>query len=215
MGRWSLPLILLLAAPASLRAQDRSPRLDLSMPAQIVAGVGAPTVSLKAVLAEGHRRELLGAGWPTALHCRVELWKRGRIFFFDRESVVDWDLFVEYVPATRLYHVRRKQDGRIDDLGQFPTIEEAEQIVDRPYRVPLAPKSSGKRYYYAFSLDVSTLSGNDLDAWQRWVRGDARPAIRGDSSRITALQRGVGSLLSRVLGGETQHYEVRAAFTAG
>ena len=216
MGRWSLPLILLLAAPWSLRAQEKSPRPELSMPSQIVAGVDAPTVSLANMLSEGHRRELLSFGWPTVLHCRVELWKRSRILiFFDRESVVEWDLTVEYIPATRLFHVWRQQEGKLDDLGQFPTIEEAEQIVDRPYRVPLSPKSHGARYYYAFNLDQSTLSGNDLDAWQRWVRGQAKPAIRGDSSRITALQRGVGALFSRVLGGETQHYEVRAAFTAG
>ena len=185
------------------------------MPPQIVAGVDAPSVSLANMLSEGHRRELLSAGWPTVLHCRVELWKRSRIFFFDRESVVEWDLTVEYIPATRVYHVWRQQEGKLDDLGQVSTVEEAEQFVDRPYRVALTPKSAHARYYYAFSLDQSTLSGNDLDAWQHWVRGDARPAIRGDSSRITALQRGVGSLLSRVLGGETQHYEVRAAFTAG
>jgi hypothetical protein len=153
--------------------------------------------------------------WPTVLHCRVELWKRGFIVF-DRESVVEWDLIVEYVPATQAYHVGRRQDGRLEDLGQFATIDEAEQVVDRPYRVPLSPRSSGRRYYYAFSLTLETLTGSDLDAWQRWVRGDAEPAIRGKGSPITALQRGVGSLLSRVLGGETQHYEKRSGvFTAG
>lgn len=215
MGRWSLPLILFLAASSSLRAQDKSPRLELSMPPQVVAGVDAPSVSLANMLSEGHRRELLSAGWPTVLHCRVELWKRSRIIFFDQESVVEWDITVEYIPATRLYHVWRQQEGKLDDLGQFSTVEEAERIVDRPYRVPLTPKRHGSRYYYAFNLDQSTLSGNDLDVWQRWVRGQAKPAIRGDSSRITALQRGFGVLFSRVLGGETQHYEVRAAFTAG
>ena len=214
MGRWSLLLILLLAAPTLLRAQDGSPRLQLSMPDQIMARVDAPTVSLTDVLVEGHRRELLGAGWPTVLHCRVELWKRGLIFF-GRESVVDWDVIVEYMPASRLYHIRRQQDGKVDDLGDVRTIEEAEQIVDRPYRVPLTPTSSHARYYYSFSLDLATLSGSDLDAWQRWVRGDAEPAIHGKASPITALQRGIGSLLSRVLGGETQHYERRSAFTAG
>jgi len=166
------------------------------------------------MLSEGHRQELLAAGWPTVLHCRVELWKRGLIFF-TRESVVDWDLIVEYVPATRLYHVRRQQKGKIGELGRVATIADAEQIIDRPYRVPLPPRSQGAQYYYSFSLDLSTLSLNDLDAWQRWVRGDAEPAIRGKKNPLTAIQRGIGSLLSRVLGGETQHYERRSAFTAG
>jgi hypothetical protein len=215
MGRWSLPLILLLAATSSLRAQDGSPRLQLSMPASIVARVDAPTTSMRDVLAESHRRELLDAGWPTVLHCRVELWKRG-LLFFGPESAVGWDLIVEYVPATKVYRIQRQQDGKVERLGQFSTIDEAEQIIDQAYHAPLSPKSKGGRYYYVFSLDLETLRGSDLDAWQRWVRGEAEPAIRGKGSPVTALQRGVGSLLSRVLGGETQHYEKRSGtFTAG
>ena len=213
MGRWSLPVILMLLAARPLRAQDGSPRLDLSTPAVITAHVDAPTVSMREVLAEGHRRELLNAGWPTVLHCRVELWKRG-LFFYDLESSVAWDLIVEFVPATKVYRVQRQQDGKLQSLGQFTTIDEAEQVIDRPWRVPNSPTSKGARYYYVFSLDLQTLSGSDLDAWQRWVRGDAEPAIRGKASPVTALRRGLGSLLSRVLGGETQHYEKRAAFTA-
>src|SRR5258708_28892494 len=116
MGRWSFPLLLPLAALSFLRAQEKSPRLELSMPAQIVAGVDAPSVSLANMLSEGHRRELLSAGWPTVLHCRVELWKRSRIFFFDRESVVQWDLTVEYIPATPLYPVWRQPEGKLHHL---------------------------------------------------------------------------------------------------
>src|SRR2546430_6302833 len=138
MGRWSPALILLLAAP-SLRAQDRSPRLELSLAAQVTAGVDAPTVALANTLSEGHRRELLSNGWPTVLHCRVELYKRSFIFF-EPEGAVEWELTVEYIPATRLYHVTRQQEGKFDDLGQFSSIEEAEKVVDRPYRVPLSPK---------------------------------------------------------------------------
>jgi hypothetical protein len=183
------------------------------MPPSIVARVDAPIVSFRDVLAEGHRRELLNAGWPTVLHCRVELWKRGMLFY-DQESTVSWDVIVEFVPATRVYRVQRRQDERLEALGQFATIEEAEQIIDKPYRVPPSPNAKGGRYYYQLSLDLQTLSGSDLDAWQRWVRGDAEPAIHGKASPIGALRSGLGSLFSRVLGGETQHYEKRAAFTA-
>src|SRR3954469_31756 len=214
MGRWPFHLVLILVAALPLRGQGGSPRLQLSLPSPLTAAVDAPTVALKDVLAEGHRRELLNAGWPTVLHCRVELWKRGFIFF-DQESQVAWDLIVEYVPATKLYRVQRQQDGKLERLGQFSTIEEAEQVIDQTYRVPLSPRSKGARYYYTFSLDLQTLTGSDLDAWQRWVRGDAEPAIRGKANPIGALQRGLGSALSRVLGGETQHYERRAPFTAG
>jgi hypothetical protein len=215
MGRWSLPLILTLAAAWPLGAQDGSPRLQLSMPPSIVARADAPTVSFRDVLAEGHRRELLNAGWPTVLHCRIELWKRGFVFYDLEPEPVVWDIIVEYVPATQRFRVQRKQDGKLEQLGQFSTIEEAEQVIDQPYRVPISPRVKGGRYYYLFSLDLQTLTGSDLEAWQRWVRGDAEPAIRGKANPIGALQHGLGSALSRVLGGETQHYERRSrAFSA-
>lgn len=213
-SRW-FGFILLLAAPLSLRAQDGAPQLRLEMPQRIVAGVDAPSVSLSDVLTEGHRRELLNSGFSAALHCRVELWKKG-LFFFGLESVVEWDVIVDYVPATKVYQVRRVQGGRLEDLGEVRSIEEAEQIVDRPYRVPMPPRARGKRYYYSFSVDISTLQLSDLDAWQRWVRGEAEPAVQGKKNPATAIQRGLGSLLSRVLGGETQSYEKRSGpFSAG
>jgi hypothetical protein len=216
MGRWWLAFSLVLAAPAALRGQDGSPRLTLTMPPRVVARTDAPTVSMADVLKEGHRRELLNSGWPAVLHCRVEVWKRGFLWTFGRESVVEWDLIVEYDPATRVYHVRRIQDRRIEELGAVGSIDEAEAIVDRPYRVPLTPRSSGGVYFYSFTMELSTLSLSDLDAWQRWVRGEARPALQGKRSPATALQKGLGSMLSRVLGGETQTYERKSGtFKAG
>src|SRR5438552_2939713 len=122
----SLHLVLWLAA-IPLRAQDRSPRLELSLPQQVVAGVDVPTVSFANILSEGHGRELLNAGWPTVLHCRIELLKKSWLFF-NSESVITWDLIVEYSPATHRYQVRRQQDNAIEDLGQVSSIDEAEQI---------------------------------------------------------------------------------------
>src|SRR5687768_87013 len=122
MGRWSLAFILLLASPIGLRAQDGSPRVTLEMPQRIVAGIDVPTVSMADMLTEGNRRELLNSGFSAALRCRVELWRKGWIFF-NRESAVEWDIIVEYVPATKVYHLRRAQDGRLEDLGEVGSIE--------------------------------------------------------------------------------------------
>ena len=112
--------------------------------------------------------------------------------------------------------MRRVVDNRVETLGEVASIEAAEQLLRRPFSVPLTPRSRGGRYFYVFTIDVSTLSLGDLEAWQRWVRGEAQPAVQGKKNPATALQRGLGSLLSRVLGGETQSYERRSdTFTAG
>jgi hypothetical protein len=206
-------LLLLLAAP--LRAQGGSPRVDVIIPDRVVARTDVPTTTMTGLLSEGHRRELLNSGFSTSIHARVELWKRG-FLWFNRESVIEWDVVVEYSPATHLYHLRRVSENVIEDLGEARTIDEAEAILRRPFVARLSPRTRGGRYFYVFAVEVSTLSYSDLEAWQAWVRGEAQPAVQGRKNPATAVQRGLGSLLSRVLGGETQSYERRSAvFTAG
>ena len=123
---------------------------------------------------------------------------------------------VGYSPASKIYHVRRVLNDRVENLGEHKTIEAAEQVLRQPYRTALSPARRGARYFYVFAVDISTLSLSDLDAWQRWLRGEAQPAVQGKKSLPTAMQRGIGSLLSRVLGGETQSYDTRSGiFTAG
>ena len=53
------------------------------------------------------------------------------------------------------------------------------------------------------------LSVNDLDELERWLRGELRPAVRGDRNPGTALERGARTLLVRVLGGERRRYAAR------
>jgi hypothetical protein len=45
---------------------------------------------------------------------------------------------------------------------------------------------------------------------ERWLRGELRPAVRGEKNPGTALTRGVRTLVVRLLGGEKRHYEARS-----
>ena len=64
-------------------------------------------------------------------------------------------------------------------------------------------------------VDIEALSVSDLDELERWLRGELRPAVRGKRAPIPAIQRGLGTLLSRVLGGERRQYEAKSStFTA-
>jgi hypothetical protein len=215
MGRCRFAFALLLAAsPAP--GQGKSPRVDLIRPDPVVAGTSVVTTAITGVLTEGHRQDLLHGGWPTAIHARLELWRKGRFGIFDRESVFEWDVIVEYSPASKLYHVRRVVDNRVEDLGEVGSIDAAEQLVRRPFTPPLSPERRGSRYFFLFNAEVSTLSLSDREAWQRWVRGEAQPAIQGKRNPVGAFQRGLGSLLSRLLGGDSQSYETRSTpFTTG
>jgi hypothetical protein len=217
MVRRSIALVLLFAATSTARGQDKSPRVDVSRPETVVAGSGVATTTITGVLTEGSRREYLNGGWPTAIHAKLELWRKGGLFgTYGVEADYEWDVIVEYSPAAKTYHVRRVVNNKPQDLGEVGSIEGAEQLLRKPFTPPLSPERTGATYFYLFKAEVSTLSLSDLEAWQRWLKGEAQPAVQGKRNPIGALQRGLGSLLSRALGGDTQSYERRSSpFTAG
>ena len=95
-------------------------------------------------------------------------------------------------------------------LGGLATLEAAEAIIDEPFPVGLKPTRSAASYYYNVALDIETLSVSDLDELQRWLNGEFQPAVRGKRAPLSALRRGFGTLLSRVLGGAKAHYEARS-----
>ena len=217
MARRALALGLLLATASSLGAQGRSPRVDVSLPANVPAGSGVATTTIYGILTEGHRREMLQGGWPTQIHGRLQLWRKGGwLGAYNVEADYEWDVVVDYSQTSRTYHLRRIIDNLVEDLGEAATIEAAEMLLRKPFTPPLSPERSGSTYFYLFTAEVSTLSLSDLEAWNRWLRGEATPAVQGKRNPVGAVQRGLGALFSRMLGGDTQTYERRSsAFTAG
>jgi hypothetical protein len=65
--------------------------------------------------------------------------------------------------------------------------------------------------YYNVELDVEMLSVSDLDEVERWLRGELRPAVRGQRNPGTAVTRGVRTVVAKLLGAEKRHYEERSA----
>jgi hypothetical protein len=64
--------------------------------------------------------------------------------------------------------------------------------------------------YYNAELEVEMMSVNDLDELERWLRGELRPAARGERNPGTAVTRGVRSLVVRLLGSENRRYQARS-----
>jgi Domain of unknown function (DUF4390) len=207
----------LIAATAISRSADAQSRvqLDVIVPAGTLTATQAPSIVGKNLLADPTTRELLRNGFPTKLHYKLELWKE-KGWFNDVEGSTEWEVLVQYDPATQVYRAVRRNGKQLEDFGSFATLTSAEEPLTRPYRVPLRPRSQGGRYYYNVFLDVTTLDVSDLDELQRWLRGEFQPAVRGKTNPASALKNGIGTLLSRLLGGERRHYEQRSeTFTAG
>lgn len=203
----------LLAAPLAAqergRGGDGGAQLNIVLPAQSNPTDG-PSITSANLLTDEKTRELLRSGFPARLHYRMELWRKAG-WFDDLESATEWDVFVSYDPATQLYTVVRSHGKDVEDFGGFGTLTSAEVPIGRPYHVLLTGRRREQRYYYTIALLVQTLDVTDLDELQRWLHGDFQPAVRGRNNPATAIRNGLGTLLSRVLGGESRHYDQRSS----
>jgi len=201
-----------LGSPASAQTGG-GPQIEVS-----VLGANSPPsgvhVRASRLLRDAKTRELLLSGFPAAMRFRLELWRAGGLFD-EMESAAAWEILVRYDPYTQQYSVFRRGNRTTEDISGLPTLQAAEEEIEKTYRVPLSPARPGQRYYYNLVVDVETLSVSDLNELERWLRGDLQPAVRGRRDPFTALRRGIGTLLSRLLGGDKRHYETRTGTFTG
>jgi hypothetical protein len=205
-------LFVFIAIPQTVFAQ-RGPQLEVSLLAANSPPAGA-MVRASRLLSDRQMRQLLVNGFPAALSFRLELWRVGGMFD-DIEASTQWEVLVRYDPYSQQYSVVHLQGTkeapvRTDIVDGLVNFEAMEKVLNEPLPVGLTPRRGRARYYYNVVLDVETLSVSDLDELQRWLNGELQPAVRGKRAPLSALRRGVGTLLSRVLGGEKRHYEARS-----
>lgn len=195
--------LLLLFSGRALPAQG-SARVDITPS----TSPSAPAVALRAALGERPFDELLRNGFPARLHMRAELWTLGRWFdqLFARD---EWDVIVSYDLIDRTYDVTRRIGNRLTALGSYSNFSDARAASELSYTPDLAVPAHGRRGYIVVQVDVLTMEMSDLDELQRWLRGEARPAVQGKRSPGSALGTGVRTLVTKLLGGEVRHFEAR------
>jgi hypothetical protein len=203
-------LTLFLFATAAPALAQRSARVEIALPPAALRGVEAPRIRALRVLSDARLRDLLRNGFPARLHWRVEVWST-RGWFDDLKGAVEWDVIVRYEPLERRYEiVRIDAEGNPIPLGRTENFANVEAIIERPQQPPILPPRRRDRVYYNVSLDVEMLSVSDLDEVERWLRGELRPAVRGQRNPGTAVTRGVRTVVAKLLGAEKRHYEERS-----
>lgn len=208
--RLAIALVALLGAAPLLAQRDRA-HVEVSVTPANALSEG-PAISSEHLLADEQTRRLLRQGFPTRIHYRLELWRKGQ-WFDDLDGRTAWEMLVAYDPTTQLYTVlRRSGDADVyENFGGFKSVTSAELQISRAYRASLHPNRSG-RFYYNLIVDVETLTVSDLDALQQWLRGTTAPGA--DGNPLTAIRSGIGTLLSRVLGGsKIQFQKTSGVFT--
>jgi hypothetical protein len=200
----------LMLVASTLAAQDPSigivvPRSDAGPDAK----PGVPVVSSSGVLGSGQLRSLVSNGFPARMHYKLEQWAVGRIFD-NLKRTVEWDVVLRYDALAKTYEVYRVIGDRALRLGTYSDFSLAAGAAEGPFVTLMPPPKRGQRTYYSLVLEVESLSLSDLDEVERWLRGELKPAIRGDKNPGTAVSRGLGTLFVRLMGGDKRRYEGRS-----
>ncbi len=186
-------------------AAQNAQRVDITLPSS-ATGV---TVAARNVL-DSSFVELMRNGFPTRLSFRTEMWTTGR-WFNDIVDRVEWDVIVSYDLIDRTFRVARWTRQGVLPLGTYSRFADARAASEIPYLPQLRLPAQGRRGYITVQVDVQTLDISDLAEMQRWLEGEARPAVQGKRNPGTALTRGLRTLVARLLGGEVRHLEARSS----
>ena len=187
----------------------QKPQITIVLPDPALRAVEPPSVRSSRLVSDGAMLDLIRNGFPARLHYRLERWSTGG-WFDDIAAEAEWDVVVRYEPLSRVYQVYRVVRRQSSYLGSFSDIASAEAVLGAPFPAPISPPRRGRRSYYSLVLDIETLSLTELDEVERWLRGELKPAVRGEKNPGTAVSRGVRTAMVRLLGGEKRRYEARS-----
>ncbi|MBC8088021.1 MAG: hypothetical protein H7Z40_12205 [Phycisphaerae bacterium] len=202
VAAWVLCAVLALGA-RTVEAQN-TPRIRITPPTINTSA----TVSVLGVLADKKFDELMRSGFPVHVHVTAEVWRTGKVF----DEIVaknEWQLIVQFDTFDSNYEVLRITADSIVPLGAYKKLMDARVAAELAYAPPLGIPPRGRESYVSVQADVETMQMSDLEEVQRWLRGDARPAVQGKRNPGTAVVRGLRSLITRLLGAEVRHLDAR------
>jgi hypothetical protein len=212
--RLTLTLVAALACTAGLSpsASAQAPsslRLTVRLSADSTpAGSRAPVVRSENLLNDGRWLAALRSGLPVRLHYKVEVWRSRGAWFDAFERQAEWDVVLRHEPLLDQYTVLTLVGGRVRER-RYATVDALSAALAFAYQVSVRPAQRG-RYYYAASLEISTLSDSDLDELQRFLEGDLGEVTQGKEGVGDAVGRGATRFLLRLAGLPSLRMEVRS-----
>lgn len=210
---WMVALSALLSSHfgTTLAAQDAAPvRLLVTLTQDSsLRGARAPVVRSENLL--GGESRWLGAlrsGLPVRLHYRVEVWRSREGWFDNFSRQIEWDVVVRHEPLLDQYTLLTLVGAR-RQARRYATLDALGAALAFAYQVNVRPEEPGG-YYYAASLQVSTLSDSDLDELERFLAGDLEEGGQGGKGIGEAVGRGATRFLLRLAGLPSLRLEARS-----
>jgi hypothetical protein len=210
---WILALSALLSSHlgTTLAAQDAAPvRLLVTLTQDSsLRGARAPVVRSENLLGgESRWLNALRSGLPVRLHYRVEVWRSREGWFDNFSRQIEWDVVVRHEPLLDQYTLLTLVGAR-RQARRYATLDALGAALAFAYQVNVRPEEPGG-YYYAASLQVSTLSDSDLDELERFLAGDLEEGGQGGKGIGDAVGRGATRFLLRLAGLPSLRLEARS-----
>jgi hypothetical protein len=200
--------LLVLAAPGEARAQaGNSVRFEVRLtPDTAPSGQRAPVVRSDNLLGDGRWLSTLRSGLPVRLHYRIEVWRSRNGWLDQLTRQVYWDVVVRHEPLLDQYTLLTIFGSRVQER-RYATLDALTAALAFAYQINVSPTEAGS-YYYTATLEISTLSDDDLDELERFLEGDLEGA-RGREGLGDALERGATRFLLRLAGLPSLRLEAR------
>jgi hypothetical protein len=138
----------------------------------------------------------------------VEVWRSRGAWFDTFERQAEWDVLIRHEPLLDQYTLVTFV-GAARQERRYATIDALGAALAFAYQVNVRPAETG-RYYYAASLQVTTLSDSDLDELERFLAGDMGRATERDGNLGDALGREATRFLLRLAGLPSLRLEARS-----
>ena len=200
--------LLAVALPGETRAQTgNAVRLEVRLtPDTADNGARAPVVRSENLLGDGRWLSTLRSGLPVRLHYRIEVWRSRDGWLDELTRQVYWDVVVRHEPLLDQYTMLTIFGSRVQER-RYATLDALTAALAFAYQINVSPSRRGN-YYYSATLEVSTLSDDDLDELERFLEGDLSEA-RGQGGVGDALERGATRFLLRLAGLPSLRLEAR------
>jgi hypothetical protein len=199
--------LLAVAIPGEARAQaGNSVRLEVRLtPDTAVRGARAPVVRSENLLGDGRWLSTLRSGLPVRLHYRIEVWRSRNGWMDQLTRQVYWDVVLRHEPLLDEYTMLTIFGSRVQER-RYATLDALTAALAFAYQINVSPVQQGN-YYYSSTLEVSTLSDDDLEELERFLDGGT--TRRGEGGLSDALGRGATRFLLRLAGLPSLRLEAR------
>ena len=199
--------LLAVAIPGESRAQTgNSVRLEVRLtPDTAVRGARAPVVRAENLLGDGRWLSTLRSGLPVRLHYRIEVWRSRNGWMDQLTRQVYWDVVLRHEPLLDEYTMLTIFGSRVQER-RYATLDALTAALAFAYQINVSPAQQGN-YYYSSTLEVSTLSDDDLEELERFLDGGT--TRRGEGGLSDAMGRGATRFLLRLAGLPSLRLEAR------